>query len=83
MHVSLGRLHPELCDQILLVSGTPFCKDDRDYLFRGKCYYSYPFPLADDLKEALDIIVPTQASNNGSRRNPCTSTRPPHFGCAG
>lgn len=44
-------------DQILLVSGTPFCKDDRDYLFRGKCYYSYPFPLADDLKEALDIIV--------------------------
>ena len=40
-------------DQILLVSGTPFCKDDRDYLFRGKCYYSYPFPLADDLKEAL------------------------------
>ena len=44
-------------DQILMVNGTPFCKDDRDYLFRGKCYYSYPFPLADDLKEALDIIV--------------------------
>ena len=43
-------------DQIMLVNGTPFCKDDRDYLFKGKCYYSYPFPLADDLKEALDII---------------------------
>ncbi len=43
-------------DQILLVNGTPFCKDDRDYLFKGKCYYSYPYPLADDLKEALNII---------------------------
>ena len=29
-------------DQIMLVNGTPFCKDDRDYLFKGKCYYSYP-----------------------------------------
>jgi hypothetical protein len=43
-------------DQILLVNGTPFSKDDSDYLFKGKCYYSYPFPLADDLKEVLDII---------------------------
>lgn len=43
-------------NQIMLVNGNPFCKDDRDYRFKGKCYYSYPFPLADDLKEALDII---------------------------
>lgn len=43
-------------DQILLVNGDPFCKDDRDYLFKGRCYYSHPFPSADDLKEALDII---------------------------
>ncbi len=44
-------------DQILMVNGNPFCKDDRDYLVKGKRYFSYPFPLADDLKEALDIIV--------------------------
>ena len=43
-------------DQILMVNGNPFCKDDRDYLVKGKRYFSYPFPLADDLKEALDII---------------------------
>ena len=43
-------------DQIMLVNGKPFCKDDSDYMFKGKCYYSYPFPLADDLKEVLNII---------------------------
>ena len=43
-------------DQILLVNGEPFCKDDRDDLFKGKCYYSYPFPMADDLKEVLAIV---------------------------
>lgn len=43
-------------EHILLVSGQPFCKDDRDDLFKGKCYFTYPFPLVDDLKEALDII---------------------------
>lgn len=42
--------------QILIVNGKPFCKDDRYDLFKGKCYYSYPFPLADDLKEVLAIV---------------------------
>ena len=43
-------------ERLLLVSGKPFCKDERDELFVGKHYYSYPFPTADELKEVLDIV---------------------------
>lgn len=43
-------------NQVLLINGKPFCKDDREDLFKGKCYYSYPFPTADALKEVLDIV---------------------------
>ena len=43
-------------DQILLVSGTPFCKDDREELLVGMHYSSYRFPSVDELKEVLSII---------------------------
>ena len=69
--------------QILLVSGTPFCKDDRDYLFRGKCYYSYPFPLADDLKEALDIIVANPSLQQRFEEESMHFNPSSTFGCAG
>lgn len=43
-------------ERVLLVSGKPFCKDERDELFVGKHYYCFPFPQSDELKEILDII---------------------------
>lgn len=43
-------------DQIMLISGKPFCKDERDELFVGKHYYGYPFPGVKELKEVLDIV---------------------------
>ena len=49
----LGKIRRE---RIMLVSGMPFCKDERDELFVGKHYYGYPFPTVDELKEILDIV---------------------------
>ena len=49
----LGKVRRE---RIILVNGKPFLKDERDELFVGKHYYSYPFPTVDDLKEVLDIV---------------------------
>jgi len=49
----LGKVRRE---RIMLVSGQPFLKDDREELFVGKHYYGYPFPTVDELKEVLDIV---------------------------
>lgn len=43
-------------DRIMIVNGKPFSKDDREELFAGRRYYSYPFPTASTVREALDII---------------------------
>ena len=43
-------------DRIILVNGEPFCKDDREELFAGKRYFSYPFPRDNEVMEALDIL---------------------------
>ena len=43
-------------DQVGIVNGEPFSKDDHDELFAGHRYYSFPFPSAKDVKEVLDII---------------------------
>ena len=43
-------------DRIIMVNGEPFSKDDREELFVGKRYFSYPFPTASAVMEALDII---------------------------
>jgi hypothetical protein len=43
-------------DQVGFVKGEPFCKDDHDELFAGHRYYSFPFPSAKDVREAIDII---------------------------
>jgi len=49
----LGKVRRE---RIMLVSGQPFIKDERDELFVGKHYYGFPFPTVDELKEVLDIV---------------------------
>lgn len=43
-------------DRIMIVNGEPFCKDNCEELFVGKRYFSYPFPKASAVMEALDII---------------------------
>ena len=47
-------------DQVGMVNGKPFCKDDHYELFDSHRYYSFPFPSARDVKEALDIIRENQ-----------------------
>lgn len=47
--------------RILLVNGEPFCKDEREDLFKGKRYYSFPFPTVDALKEVLEIVSANEA----------------------
>ena len=49
----LGKIQRE---RVMLVNGEPFCTDEREGLFMGNHYYSLPFPTADELKEALDIV---------------------------
>lgn len=48
-------------NHIKIVNGQPFCKDDRDELFFGVRYFSYPFPSAREVQEALDIIRDNQS----------------------
>ena len=43
-------------DQIEMVNGQPFCNDDHEELFAGRCYYSYPFPSSKEVQEVLEII---------------------------
>ena len=43
-------------DQVKLVGGEPFGKDDGEELFSGRRSYSYPFPSANEVKEVLDIL---------------------------
>ena len=49
----LGKISKE---HIMFVNGEPYCKDEREDLFKGKCYYSFPFPTASALKEVLEIV---------------------------
>lgn len=44
------------CENILLVGGEPFCKDDKEENFIGDTYLSYRFPATDELKLVLDIL---------------------------
>lgn len=50
---SLGKTKQ---NNIMLVRGKPFCKDDFDDMFLNKHYFSFSFPMADELKEVLDIL---------------------------
>ena len=43
-------------EQIKIVNGQPFCKDDYEELFEGNRFFSFPFPSANEVKEALGII---------------------------
>ena len=48
-------------DRITLVNGEPFCNDEREDLFMGRRYYSFPFPTENALKEVLEIISSNKA----------------------
>ena len=50
---SLGKTKQ---NDIMLVRGKPFCKDDFDNIFLNKHYFSFSFPMVDELKEVLDIL---------------------------
>ena len=43
-------------DQIRMVNGQPFSRDDYEELFAGHRYYSYPFPSSNEVQEVLEII---------------------------
>ena len=43
-------------DQVKIVDGKPFGRDDYEELFSGQRYYSYPFPSASEVQEVLDIL---------------------------
>lgn len=49
----LGKLIPE---HVMVVDGQPFSKDDRAEAFDSVCYFSYPFPTTENVKEVLEII---------------------------
>ena len=49
----LGKYPPE---DITTVGGHPFCKDERDELFEGKGYSSFPFPAVNDIQKVLEIL---------------------------
>jgi hypothetical protein len=62
-------------NHVMLVNGKPFCKDEREELFMVKCYFSFPFPTADELKEVLDIVrfdmnIQQKLIDNGMFFNP-------------
>lgn len=48
-------------DYMMMVNGQPFVKDDRAEMFNGVCYYGYPFPTLEELKEVLGIIRNNQS----------------------
>lgn len=58
---ALGKLPAE---NISIINGAPFCKDELDEMFYAKRYYSFPFPAAEELKEALNIIRGNQTILN-------------------
>ena len=43
-------------EHIKLVCGKPFCKDDKEDLFLGDRYFSYPFPSLKEVQDVLEII---------------------------
>ena len=49
----LGKFPPE---HIMTVGGQLFSKDDREELFAGMRYFSYPFPAVKDVEEVLEIL---------------------------
>ena len=49
----LGKYTPE---HVITVGGHPFSKDDREELFMGIRYFSYPFPSVNDVNEVLEIL---------------------------
>lgn len=56
----LGKISKE---HIMFVNGEPYCKDEREDLFKGKCYYSFPFPTVSALKEVLEIVSSNDVLN--------------------
>lgn len=49
----LGKVYS---DQVKIVDGEPFSKDEGAELFMGHSYLSYPYQSVKDVKEVLDIL---------------------------
>lgn len=43
-------------DQVKMVGGEPFTRDDHEAAFAGHRYYSYTFPSAKEVQEVIDIL---------------------------
>jgi len=43
-------------DDLMIVNGEPFCKDEKDEALESDTYYCFRFPTSLEMKEALDII---------------------------
>ena len=54
--ILLKVLGKTISDNVKIVSGEPFCRDDCEELFIGYRYRSYPFPMAHQVKEVLDVL---------------------------
>lgn len=44
-------------EQIKIVNGQPFCKDDYDELFEGNRFFSFPFPSANEVNPSRGVAL--------------------------
>ncbi len=72
----LGKIHR---DQIDMVNGQPFCKDDHQDLFAGHCYSSYPFPSVKEVQEVLEILRDNKSLLQNIKRNKFFMKKPQIF----
>lgn len=49
----LGRTSAQ---NILIVGGEPFCKDEKEEMISGKTYASYRFPKSTEVSEVIEIL---------------------------
>lgn len=54
--ILLKVLGKTAANEVMMVDGEPFCKDDKDDLVKGKVYSSFRFPTLDELREVLDVF---------------------------
>lgn len=43
-------------DEIKIIGGQPFSRDDHEQLFDGHRFFSYPFPKVNQVREVLEIL---------------------------
>lgn len=53
----LKVLGPCAAEDMLMIHGEPFCKDDKLEGFSEDTYYSYRFPTEEEVRQVLDIVA--------------------------